>query len=66
MNYPKYRLVFSEFMEKLWDRMEEGYNEYGDKSFNCTPAELIGEIEEKIIDICGWSMILYSKVKDLK
>ena len=66
MKEPKYRLVFSEFMEKLWDRMEKGYLEYGDKSFDRTPAELITEIEEEILDICGWAVILYSKVKEMK
>ena len=66
MKEPKYRTVFPEFIERLEERMEKGYEEYGDKSFDRTPAELITEIEEEILDICGWAVILYSKVKNLK
>jgi len=62
----KYKEVFTEFIERLEDRMKKGFEEYGDDSFNRTPAELVQEIEEELLDICGWSVILYSKIRNMK
>ena len=63
---PKYKDVFPEFTERLRSRMEKGFAEYGDKSFDRPVNELLGEIEEEILDICGWSLILYSRIQRLK
>ena len=62
---PKYRAVFPEFIETLRKRMEQGFKEYGDKSFERPIEELFGELEEEVLDICGWGLILYTKIKEL-
>lgn len=63
---PKYRSVFPEFVETLRERMEQGFKEYGDKSFDRPGMELIDELEEEVLDICGWGLILYTKICELK
>lgn len=66
MSEPKYRSVFPEFVKRLEQRMEQGFKEYGDKSFDRSPKELLEEIEEELLDICGWSVVLYKRIKDLQ
>ncbi len=63
---PKYRSVFPEFIKILEKRMEQGFKEYGDKSFERAPKELLNEIEEEVVDICGWGLILYTKLQALQ
>ena len=65
-DYPKFQSVFPEFTERLHARMEKGFLEYGDASFDRTVGDLLTEIEEEVLDICGWSVILYSKIKEMR
>lgn len=62
----KYRGILDEFMSKLDARMRDGYEEYGDESFDRPLLTLIKEIEEELLDICGWGMITYSRIQDIK
>jgi hypothetical protein len=62
----KYKKYFNTFTNKLNKKMEKGYHEYGDKSFDREPKELMGEIEEELLDICGWSIILFARLQELK
>jgi len=66
MTEPKYREVFPEFIETLRARMEQGFKEYGDKSFERSGVELLEEIEQEVLDICGWSVVVYNRIRKLK
>lgn len=63
MMYKKY---FKQFVKELDNKMKVGYNEYGDKSFSRSPVELIQELEQEVIDISGWGMILYVRLEEMK
>lgn len=56
---------WQEFMEAVRLRMEKGRQTYGDASFSRTPLELAGEVEEELLDVCGWSFILWSRLRVL-
>lgn len=66
MKQPLYKKYFSKFVKELEKRMEAGHREYGDKSFSRDPLELLGEVEEELMDISGWSLILYTRLKEIK
>ncbi len=53
-----------EFIETLRNRMEAGYEEYGNTSFYRTKDALLGELEEEVMDIPGWSIILFWKLRE--
>jgi hypothetical protein len=54
-----------EFFDLISRRLEVGTKVYGDHSFLRPPAELAGEIEEEILDICGWSFVLWCRLRRL-
>jgi hypothetical protein len=54
-----------EFFSLLSRRLEVGAKVYGDHSFLRPPAELAGEIEEEILDICGWAFVLWCRLRRL-
>lgn len=62
----KWLHVWPEFSDKLRTKLAKGYAYYGDKSFKGSPLNTIDEIEEELIDICGWSIMLYYKLKVLR
>jgi len=55
-----------EFFSKIETRLLAGAREYGDKSFKKDPRELIEEITQELLDVCGWSYILYRRLEILK
>jgi len=63
---PKYKTVFQEFIDGINMRMQAGFEEYGDTSFDRPMIELVREIKEELFDICGWSVILFEKLKRLE
>jgi hypothetical protein len=66
MKKSKYEDYFLPFVNLLNEKMKKGFQEYGDKSFDKDLVELINEIEEELLDICGWGMILYTRLEDMK
>lgn len=54
---------WDEFSRTLRDRLDVGRKEYGDRSFSRDPAELIGEIEQELLDVCGWAFVLWIRLK---
>jgi len=54
------------FLSMVRARLEQGRREYGDRSFSRAPTELIGEIEEELLDVVGWSAVLFAKVQRLR
>jgi hypothetical protein len=54
------------FITALKPRLERGAREYGDCSFDRPVDELLCEIEDELLDVCGWSVILYTRLQCLK
>jgi len=54
--------AFDGFVSAVRQRLEAGRVAYGDKSFNRPPAELVREIQAELLDVCGWSFILYQRL----
>ena len=62
----KYKKHFNKFVKLLDKKMKKGYKEYGDKSFDRDVPDLIGEIEEELLDVCGSSIIIFARLEELK
>jgi hypothetical protein len=61
-----YKKHFKKFVRLLDDKMKKGYKQYGDKSFERSPGYLVGELQQEVIDISGWGMILFARLEELK
>lgn len=57
---------WTKYFEELEKRIERAAIEYGDKSFDKSTEKLLGEIQEEILDIAGWSYILWEKLERMK
>ena len=57
---------FIKFLQQVEAKMDRGRTEYGDKSFYKPDGILLGDIQEELIDVCGWSIILWTKIEKLK
>ena len=55
-----------EFWLRLRERLEAGARSYGDASFRREPAELAGEIEHELLDVCGWAFVLWCRLRRLR
>ena len=62
---PRWSTEFAEFVAALKPRMVEGLDTYGDGSFERPAGELVGELAEELIDIVGWALPLYVRMKAL-
>ena len=58
--------MFADFAAAVTARLEKGREAYGDQSFSRPPGELVGEIKEELVDVCGWAFILWSRLHDLE
>ena len=54
------------FFSRVVARLEQGRREYGDRSFYRPAAELLDEIQQELEDVCGWSVILWSRLQHLR
>lgn len=55
-----------EFVAKMRKRLRAGADAYGDVSFSRDPLQLIDEVEQELLDVAGWSWILYHRLQKLK
>ena len=62
---PQWHTHWHEFVTTIEGRLDVGEKEYGDTSFTSPPAETIREITEELLDVVGWSYILWCKLKRL-
>ncbi len=60
------RKVFQRFVDAVAERLEQASVIYGDRSFSRDPAKLLREIEEELLDVCGWSFILWCRIRRLR
>ena len=56
---------FPKFSETILKRLKIGADLYGDNSFIYPNTKLLREIEEELLDVCGWSFILWCKIHNL-
>ena len=56
----------NEFISKLRERFKQGHAEYGIGSFNKETPGLIEEIQEELLDIPDWSLMLFTRLKRLE
>ena len=59
-------LPVSNFLAHVKDKMAKGAKEYGDKSFYKAVEEVLQELKEESVDLCGWAMLAYSNTEDRK
>ena len=57
---------FERFIARLRDRLEAGEAAYGDASFQRDPVALLDEVAEELLDVCGWSFVLLSRLDLLR
>lgn len=55
-----------EFIEILSSRMKVGFEEYGNTSYYRTTDDLMREMEEEMMDIPGWTVILFWKLRQMR
>lgn len=53
---------FFEFATSVEQRLEAGKPTYGDASFQKPLTEIVEEIREELLDVCGWAFILYDRL----
>ena len=57
---------FAEFARAVNARLEAGRASYGDVSFSRHPAVLCGEVEQELLDVCGWAYVLWVRMRALR
>jgi hypothetical protein len=50
---------FPHFIDSVLARLVNGAAEHRDRSFQLPPISLLKEIEEELLDVAGWSYILF-------
>jgi hypothetical protein len=58
--------AFRTFAAAVETRLQQGATVYGGASFQRDPADLAGEIEQELLDVCAWSFILWCRVRALR
>lgn len=59
-------ILFDDFIKALEPRLAQGADTYGDSSFKKGITQLIDEIEQELLDVCGWGWILWVKLHTLR
>jgi hypothetical protein len=54
------------FSGELQERLQKGFEAYGDGSFERPPSELMDEIAEEFMDVIGWSFIMLCALEEIK
>lgn len=57
---------FDAFVAAVRARLEAGRAQYGDRSFERPPAELLGEIGQEALDLAGWGFVLFERLRRLE
>ena len=56
----------TEFVALLLERLRAGEKQYGDSSFRRPLIEVIGEVEQELLDMSGWSLIAWTRLRRLR
>jgi len=60
------RAELAQFITRLSKRIEKGEDEYGDTSFDLPMDNILCEIEDELLDICGWTFVLFVRLEKLR
>ena len=58
--------LLKEFSNKLVKRLNKAKKEYGESYLKLDKKKYLKEIEEELMDIAGWSMMFWLKLKKFK
>lgn len=59
---PEDRARFGEFCQSIADRLEQGAQEYGDTAKRRPLLELCREVNEELLDVCGWAFWMHQRI----
>ena len=62
----KHEESFDAFVAQVRSKCERGAQEYGDKSFDKEPHALVSELQQELLDICGWGWILWRRLERMR
>ena len=54
------------FVARLRERLDTGAREYGDSSFRRPAVELLSEIQDELVDVAGWGLLLWTRIARLR
>lgn len=54
------------FASAVRSRLDAGRAAYGDRSFTLNPADLVREVQAELLDVCGWSYILFQRLEAIR
>ena len=54
------------FRHACMARLEQGREEYGDRSFSAAPDVLLGEIQQELEAVANWSFIMWVRIQALR
>lgn len=55
-----------QFIESLRTRLNQGAKDYGEKSFSRHLPDLLGELEQELLDQAGWAYVGWCRIQRLK
>lgn len=59
------KLRWQHFLRLLEERFAKGAEEYGDQSYRKCYGELIDELEQEVVDICGWAFFVFNRLHEM-
>ena len=59
-------MAWPAFAEAVRARLEAGRAAYGDRSFSRGPGELLGELEQEVLDLAGWGFVLFRRLEAMR
>jgi hypothetical protein len=54
------------FVTQLRERLRVGATQYGDSSFRRPLEDVIGEVEQELLDTAGWGLIAWTRLQRLR
>lgn len=51
------------FFTQLLGRLSKGEHKHGDRSFERSPVEILGEMRDEALDLAGWGYILWKRIQ---
>jgi len=54
--------LWPKFSEAVHARLTQGASDYGDESFSKPLRRLLQEVREELLDVSGWSFIMFAKL----
>jgi hypothetical protein len=59
------RADWAAFAAGVEARLAAGARAYGNRSLSAPPVVLAGEVEEELLDVCGWAFVLWRRLRAL-